>query len=71
MEKARVDMGINCISKTAFRKLLHVVCAIFGAFGIKVCKKCQYDPQNSMFKKSIWVSKDAEFHAEFKSVPEV
>ncbi len=36
----------------------------FFAFAFKVCKNCYYDPKNF----SIWVSKNAEFYADFKIV---
>jgi len=44
-------------------------CAVSSAFGFKVRKKCYYDPKNNFFhKKSRWVSKNAEFDADFRFV---
>jgi hypothetical protein len=40
--------------------------AVFGAFGFKVCKKNRFD--RFIFFKSKKVLKNAEFHADFKSV---
>jgi len=47
------------IKKNYFRTF----CTVSTAFGFKL-----YDPKTIFFNKSIWVSKDAEFYAEFKSV---
>ncbi len=39
----------------------------FFAFAFKVCKKCYYDPKQFFLDKiSMWVSKNAEFYADFK-----
>ena len=42
-------------------------CTVFCKLAIKVSKKC-YMTQKKNSKKSIWVLKNAEFYAEFKSV---
>ncbi len=52
-------------SKTYFSVFWTVWCA----FGLKDCKKCWYDRKNIFFQIfSIWVRKNAEFDADFKSV---
>ncbi len=46
--------------------------AVSCTFAIKVYKKCQKEQQKKfLFQNLIWVSKNAEFHADFKSVEKV
>jgi hypothetical protein len=45
--------------------------AVFCAWGFKVWKKYKYDPKKNFFEKIQKGIKNAEFHADFKSVEKV
>ncbi len=65
-------MGAKFKFKTHLPYMFFDFWAVFCAFGCKVWKKYKYDLQNFFLQKKIKkISKNAEFHADFKSVEKV
>ncbi len=61
-----MDAKLN--SKTHLLKPFSFFRAVSSAFGFKVCKKCLYDPKYFFYNMSIWLWKNTEIDADFKSL---
>jgi hypothetical protein len=64
-------MGAKLKSKTHLLNTFFDFLSLFGAFGFKVWKNTNMAQKKFFLKKSIKVSKNAEFHADFESVEKV